>query len=127
MTNNNEIERTDMVVDREIDVDFDDPKQIIAYIETYFDVDKKFGLNINNEDGTWLNMYGIYNPFEDTLKINCIISREESESGFYYVPTKNEANLIKAMITEKIQEEYGQTPMEFCRKFMDTEQTMGGM
>ena len=72
MKKNNELECHDICVDGEFEANMCDPHEIITYLEIYFDVDKKFDLNINDEDGTWLNMYAIFNPFEDTLKIKCI-------------------------------------------------------
>lgn len=126
MQENNEWERKDLAIDRDMDVDCDDARQITVYIETWFDVDKKFCLNINKEDGTWLNMYGKYNPFEDTLLIECEISRVDGSTMFDYEPTETEAKLIKDMITEKIQQEYHQTPQEFCNQFCDETQGMGG-
>ena len=80
------------------------------YIETWFDVDKKFHIDTASDDDTWLNMYGRYNPFDDTLRIECEISRQDSSSYFDYEPTKDEAQLIKDMIAEKIHEDYHQTP-----------------
>lgn len=118
MRENNELERTDIAIDPEIDVDFDDSHVISAYIEIWFDVDKKFGTNINNEDDTWLNMYGKYNPFEDTLRIECEIARDDSSKSFLYQPTDDEATLIKELIAEKLQSQYGETPREFCGRFL---------
>ena len=40
-------------------------------------------------------------------------------------PTETEEKLIKDMIAETIQAEYGQTPQEFCGQFQKREQTMG--
>ena len=126
MKENNELERADIAVDRDMEVDCDIGQEITCYIETWFDVDKKFGLNIADEDGTWLNLYGKYNPFEDTLRIECEISRDNGSEYFDYKPTPAEAKLIKDLITEKIQKEYHQTPQEFCGDIQN-EMTMGGM
>ena len=102
MTENKELERRDIVIDREMEVDDDNPHQINFYIETWFDVDRKFDLNINAEDGTWLNMYGKYDPYADDLQIECEISREESGGTYFdYTPTGNETKLIKDMLAEK--------------------------
>ncbi len=115
MKENNELERSDIIIDRDMDVDCDIGQEITCYIETWFDVDKKFGVNTADDDGTWLNMYGKYNPFEDTLRIECEISHDDKPTEcFDYQPTPAEEMLIKALITEKIQEEHGQTPREFC-------------
>ena len=122
-----EFEKKDLVVDREMEVDDDIGQEITAYLESWFDVDKKFGLNINDEDGTWLNMYAKYNPFEDTLRIECEISRENGSDYFEYEPTENESKLIKEMIAEKIMQEHGETPQEFCSKFIDYDQGIGGI
>ena len=122
-----EFEKKDLVVDREMEVDDDIGQEITAYLESWFDVDKKFGLNINDEDGTWLNMYAKYNPFEDNLRIECEISRENGSDYFEYEPTENESKLIKEMIAEKIMQEHGETPQEFCNRFTDYDQGMGGM
>ena len=131
MKENLELERKDIRIDRDMEVDEDTGREITAYVETWFDVDKKFGLNINHEDGTWLNMYAKFDPFADTLRIECEISREEESSSYFdYVPTESEAQLIKAMITETICEQYGQSPQEFCKEFAEEpeeEQKIGGM
>ena len=127
MKENNELERADIAVDRDMEVDCDIGQEITCYIETWFDVDKKFGLNIADEDGTWLNLYGKYNPFEDTLRIECEISRDNGSEYFDYQPTDSEAQLLKEMIADKIREEYHQTPQEFCGGTQSETMTMGGM
>lgn len=59
MKDNLELERNDMQVDRDIQLDDENSQHIVAYLETLFDVNKKFGLQLNSEAGEWLNMYGI--------------------------------------------------------------------
>ena len=127
MKENNELERTDIAVDSDMEVDCDIGQEITAYIETWFDVDKKFGIHTADDDGTWLNLYGKYNPFEDTLRIECQISRDNGSEYFDYQPTDSEAQLIKEMIADKIREEYHQTPQEFCGDTQSETMTMGGM
>ena len=139
MKENMELERKDLVIDRDMEVDCDIGQQITCYIETWFDVDEKFRIKTNADEGTWLNMYGKYNPFADTLRIECVISGDGFTDEFDYQPTAAESQLIKDMITERIREEYGRTPKEFCESFYgtddirnehsqsDTGQTMGGM
>lgn len=125
MKENNELERTDIAVDSDMEVDCDIGQEITAYIETWFDVDKKFGINTALDDGTWLNMYAKYNPFADTLRIECEISRDSGSSYFDYEPTEAEAQLIKGMIAEKLMQGHGRTPQAFCEDVGDI--TMGGM
>lgn len=121
-----ELERGDIAIDREMDVVCDIGQEITVYIETWFDVDKKFGVHTSADDGTWLNMYGKFNPFEDTLRIECEISRDGGSSYFDYEPTSTESQFIKDMITEKIKEEYDQTPQAFCEEVTQGP-TMGGI
>ena len=126
MKDNLELERNDIAIDSDMEVDGDIGQEITVYIETWFDVDKKFGIHTSGDDGTWLNMYGKFNPFEDSLHIECEISRDDGSSYFDYEPTAAEAQLIKDMITEKIKEEYDQTPQEFCEEITEGP-TMGGI
>lgn len=125
MTENNEFERKDIVVDRDMDVDCENATEITAYLETWFDVDKKFGTNTKDDDDVWLNMYAKYNPFDDTLRIECEIDKPKGSEYFDYTPTEAEERLIKDMIAEKIKSEYGQAPQEFCKDFQVDEQKMG--
>ena len=43
MKENNELERSDIIVLRDMEIDDESGQEIIAYLETWFDVDKKFG------------------------------------------------------------------------------------
>ena len=88
-------------------------------------MDKKFGIDTASEDGAWLNMYAKYDPFADTLRIECEISRDNGSLYFDYEPTNTESQLIKDMIAEKLMRTHGQTPQEFCEDIGDT--TIGGM
>lgn len=117
MKENNELERKDIVVDRDMEVDGEIGQEISAYLETWFDVDKKFGTDTASDDDKWLNLYAKYNPFEDTLRLEYTVITSTTYEEGEYEPTENESKLIKLikeMIVEKIREEYGQTPQEFC-------------
>ena len=126
MKENNELESTDIAIDNEMEVDCDIGQEITAYIETWFDVDRKFGTHIIDEDGTRLNMYAKYNPVSDTLRLECEISKDNGSEYFDYEPTQGEIQLIKDMIAEKIMQIQGQTPQDFCRELNDG-MMMGGM
>lgn len=123
-----ELTKESIWVDRDIQLDDENKQQIVAYLETLFDVNKKFGLKLDSNAGEWVNMYAIYNPFSDYLTVECVISTDEKNESFFYSPTDAESELIKSMITQKIQEVHGQTPIEFCNDICSTEeQIMGGM
>lgn len=127
MKENMELERSDLAIDRDMEVDCDIGQQITCYIETWFDTDKKFRVHTDADEGTWLNMYGKFDPFADTLRIECEISGDDFSDAFDYQPTAAESQLIKDMITVKIREVHGQTPKEFCDSLCDTGQMIGGM
>ncbi len=124
MKENGEWEEKDLEIDDDMEVDCDISQEITFAMRLWFDVDKKFHLNINHEDNTWLNIYGKYNPYEDSLRLECIIDRESGDSTFGYEPTSAESKLIKDMVSAKLQYKYQQTPQEFCESFMG-EQKMG--
>lgn len=130
MKDNLQLEKKDIVIDGDIQVNDDNPQEITAYIETWFDVDKKFMVD-TTDDGTWVNMYGKYNPFIDSLEIECVISSDNDSQCFKYNPTKQESDLIKQMIADKIKQVFGQTPQEFCNDIAEPIQNeeiiMGGM
>ncbi len=117
MKDNLELERSDIRVDGDMEVDCDIGQQITAYIETWFDAAKKFASHTDTTDIDWINMYAKYNPFEDTLLIECEVNKGDSISYFDYTPTPGEAKLIKGMITEQLQNTHGQSPQEFCNNF----------
>ena len=125
MKENNELTRDNIAIDHDMEVDCDEGREIAVYIETWFDVDRKFHIDTASDDDTWLNMYGKYNPFVDTLRIECEISRDSGSSYFDYEPTENKSQLIKDMIAEKLMQTHGQTPQEFCEDVGGIE--IGGM
>ena len=130
MTERMEMEKKDLNVDPQIEVDDDNPQQINFMLDTWFEVDKKFNISTNGEEGTWLNLWGFYNPFEDTLKLKGQISYDDGSSDWFdYEPTKSETETIKEMLTLRIRRWYDQTPQEFCEQYMDepeSVQTQGG-
>ncbi len=128
MKDNMELERSDIAIDRDMEVDSDIGQEILAYVEVWFDADKKFGIRTADKDNTWLNMYARYNPFADTLRMECEIDTDSPESNQYfdYEPTAAEAQLIKEMMAEKIREQYNQTPQEFCEETWGESLIMGG-
>ena len=118
MKRNNELEAKDLRID-DLQVDDEWQQVIVAYMETWFDVDKKFHLDINSQDVTWLNMTVFFNPYKDTVSILCAIDSDEGCEDFYYEPTNSEAEFIKDMIAQKLQIECDQSPREFCEQYFD--------
>jgi len=121
------LESDDIRIDWEMDVDCDISQEITCYVETWFDVDSKFFVDTSKDEDMWLNMYAKFNPFTDTLRIECEIDTGNETQCFDYFPTREESRLIKDKITEKILEVYEMTPQEFCDQFVDESQSIGGL
>lgn len=115
----NAITRKDIAIDPDMEVDCDIGEVITAYIETWFDVDKKFHVCTRANDHEWVNMYAKYNPFKDTLEIECVLDEDYRAREFAYIPSGDEAKLIKEMIAEKIAEFHHQTAKEFCESIRE--------
>jgi len=126
MNANGEFTKDDLAVDRDMEIDCDIGQEILVYFECWFDADRKFGIDTSENDA-WLNMYGRFNPYEDTLTIECEIDRDDGSSDFDYFPTDAETQLMKDLITAKIQEVYHQSPMEFCESTFDDSIEIGGI
>ena len=130
MTERMEMEKKDLNIDPQIEIDDDNPQQINFMLDAWFEVDKKFKIETNGEEGTWLNLWGFYNPFEDTLRLKGQISYDDCSSDWFdYEPTNSETEVIKEMLTLRIRRWYDQTPQEFCEQYMDepeSVQTQGG-
>lgn len=123
MKRNGELETKDIRIG-DLETDGDEGKEIVAYIETWFDVDKKFCVDTSSDDDAWLNMYARYDPFANTLRVECEISRADGSSCFDYEPTRNETEMIKDMIAQKLQILYEQSPREFCEEYFGGKEGM---
>ena len=81
------------------------PPCISAYIEIWFDVDKKFGTHTHDRDDAWINLYAIYSPVYHTLQMKYYIETDTSVSDpIAYEPTETERKTIMEMIEEKCRE-----------------------
>lgn len=112
MKSNNELERKDIVIDS--DIEASEPNLITIYIESLFDVDKKFGTKTNDDDNRWVNFYAQYNVSDGSLKLSYHIDTPDGITEHEYTPIGDEKSMIIGAITEKIKNMYGQTPLEFC-------------
>ena len=90
MTENNEFEKHNLAIDRDMEVDCDTGRRLPDISRHGSMWTKKFGIHINDEENTWFNMYGKYNPYENSLRIECEISRDNGSEYFDYQPTDSE-------------------------------------
>lgn len=98
--------------DIEINNDF---TGVSSYIETNFDVDKKFGTNVNDDCDSWVNFYAEYFPESRELKCEYYVHTPTKEENHPYYPTEKERRLIIFAMEEYCQDNYGENLMEFIQ------------
>ncbi len=98
-----ELTREDIVIDRELTVE---GSAVTAYIETWFDVDEKFGVTTKDSDVT-VDFYAVYVPKVKHLRCYYVVKddAQAKDSEHEYYPTVKEAELITAMMEETCEKE----------------------
>lgn len=114
------------IQDLEID---DDGTAVTSYIGTYFDVNKKFAVNVGSEDGTWVNFYARYVPDANELSCFYYVNRENNQSETTeYFPTEKEKNLIISLMEDYCQKEYQTNIMNLLEEaYAEQNEGMGGI
>lgn len=111
MRNTEDLTRNNIIIgDIEIN---SDATGISSYIETRFDVDKKFGTHINDDNDSWVNFYAEYFPKKDELKCEYFVDTPYDNKCFSYTPTEKEKELIISMMEEYCQREENMSISEF--------------
>jgi len=117
----------DEIVVGDIEIN-DDCSGVSSYIETHFDVDKKFDTHINDEDDSWVNFYAEYFPESKELKCEYYIHTPTKEENHSYTPTEKEKQVIIFVMEEYTQDCYGENIMEFIQSEQENEtMNMGGI
>ena len=125
MNVNNELTRNDIAIDPDMEIEYGIDCIVTVYIETWFDVDKKFGIHTANDDDTWVNFYAKYYTESGELLAEYQIDRSTGDEWHNYTPTENEKKLIIGMMEECCQKHHGCNLKEYCQETTDFE--MGGI
>ena len=72
------LESEDIIVDREL---IPDAKGVNAYLETWFDVNRRFGIALEGDDTA--DLYATYNPDTSTLTATLVVDRCASSKHEY--------------------------------------------
>lgn len=91
------------------DIDYGD-KEIVAYVEVWFDAEAKFGIKLREDE--YVNVYAVLSPYTDDLRVDYIIYRytgRPDEAYTYKWLTQGEKALIREMIEEVNLRETGMT------------------
>lgn len=112
----NTLEESDMLLRDDFELEFD-KQRILFPIECWFDVDKKFGLNTQGNDGLWVNLYGEYNPCANEVKISYVINADDSTFEREYILTDTERELFVKLMEQACEQYTGMT----CRELYITD------
>lgn len=107
----NTLEESDMLLRDDFELEFD-KQRILFPIESWFDVDKKFGLNTQGNDGLWVNLYGEYNPCANEVKISYVINADDGTFEREYIPTDTERELFVKLMEQACEQYTGMTGRE---------------
>lgn len=110
------LEECDMLLRDDFELEFD-KQRILFPIECWFDVDKKFGLNTQGNDGLWVNLYGEYNPCTNEVKISYVINADDGTFEREYIPTDTERELFVKLMEQACEQYTGMT----CRELYITD------
>ena len=113
-----ELTKNDIAV-RDIEIN-EEGTGVSAYIETWFDVDKKFGTKVANEEDTWINFYAEYLPQNDDLKCTYIVDGPHNSEEYSYIPTSAEKELIISLMNEACERQENCSLSELINKFSDS-------
>lgn len=108
----NTLEEGDMLIRDEFELEVD-KQRVLFPVESWFDVDKKFGINTQGYDGAWVNLYSTYNPCTNEVKIYFTVDAEDGMFEREYIPTDTEKEVFVKLM-EKACEEYA---VMTCREF----------
>lgn len=115
----NSFERGDIEMTDDIELDAEHSCLYIT-LDVWFDVDKKFGINVNADDSTWVNMFANYQPFTDELRIFYDIDTDSNIYEREYIPTDEEREMFVNAIQQECIQENGMNCREFyIREYME--------
>lgn len=115
----NTLEERDLLIREDLELNTD-RRAINAVIETYFDVDKKFGINTGNDDSAWVNLYADYNPVTKDLNIVYYIDADADSYERQYIPTEEEKQTFINVMEQACAHKYEMS----CRAFYVSEYFM---
>lgn len=77
------------------------------YLETWFDVDKYFGTETEDDENVWINFYVTWNPDTDTYKASYTIVSPDEDKEFSWELIDEDIKAIKSAIEDYAKEEFG--------------------
>lgn len=114
----------DEIVIGDIEVN-DNCTGVSSYIETHFDVDKKFGTNVNDDCDSWVNFYAEYFPESNELKCEYFVDTPYDNKCYSYIPTQTEKELIVSLMEEYCRKEENMSIDKFIESInQEMEMTM---
>ena len=92
-------------------------RTISFLLTTHFDINKKFGLNLQDKGMQWDSLYADYNPFENKLKLMYYVCEKNIPHpvGREYIPTREESSMIIKALDQSLVENEGMN----CKEYME--------
>ena len=109
-------------IDPDMEIDCDIGCIVTAYVETWFDVDEKFGTQTADDDDDWVNFYAHYNTQNDELTTEYCVSKPDSCEYFDYIPTDTEKKLIIEMMENCCNKHYQCSLKEFVQDLDESDE-----
>ena len=96
----NTFEEKDLKISEDIELDIEEPG-LYVQLEGWFDVDKKFGINTLNDDQVWVNVFSVYNPITNELRMFYDIDTPDNAMEREYLYTPEEKKLLIGMVEQE--------------------------
>ena len=107
----NTLEESDMLIREDFEFEFDNQLMLFP-IESWFDVDKKFGVNTADIDGAWVNLYSTYNPCTGEIKVPYTVDTEDGMYDREYIPPDEEKEVFRNLMEQSCEQRNNMT----CRE-----------
>ena len=110
-----DLTRNDIAIGPNVEVDTE-TGMVTAYVETWFDVDEKFGTHTKDDDSGWVNFYVYYCPQTGNLSAEYVVSSDLKDEVYPYIPTESEKKLFVEMMEETSLQAHGVSLEELVQK-----------
>ena len=113
----NTLEANDLRIREDLEIYCEKDKQgILAFFECWFDVNKKFGLNIPEGSNAFIDMYGMYKPLDERIELTYLVNTEDGCVERPYIPTDEENRVFSELMEQAIKAEYS-NPKANCKEY----------
>ena len=115
----NTLEASDLEIREDFEYVFEEQRMLFV-IEPHFDVDKKLGVNTEEHDGVWINLYSTYNPITGEITIPYTVDADEQMIPREYIPTDEEKEVFRNAMEQFCEQRTNMTCREaYFREYVE--------